>query len=690
MNNSTYVLGTGLSHNGSACLLKDGKIVAAIEKERLTRVKNDGLNDTAAINYCLEKEGIALEDLSLIVQNSPFLYLRHSSHIFGEPRPFGSSCPVPIVTISHHLAHAYSAFGCSKFQDCAALVIDGYGNTLEDCTDLAGDEVVSVGNLPTALREIYKEVNSYYSFDGNKCTAIFKEISHGTLHSESIMTDILKNSIGDLYAAGSTYCFADRFEAGKLMELAPFGDPTVFRDEIFHLRDGSVFVDESVLLKLTQPSRSYVDFKKNFQHYADIASWIQREAERAVLYVIKSRYDMFPSDNLVYSGGVALNAVINGKIRANSPFKNFYIQPAAGDNGIALGCAYYGWLEVLKREKAPGDGTTCYGKIYATSGVKESVNKFGRKRDPVATKRAIDGFFRDIPKLSKNEEQGRREKLIQFNVKNAGIYQVRVKGLVVESKNDIIGQPSCEVSITNDDLYEVLLNHNYFNTLYDLKRIEITNRQDFNYLLKTIEFNKSTGFDATGTSTADPDLIHYEGEGYIKEAARLIASGKIIGWFQDESEFGPRALGRRSILADPTKKGVKAYINAEIKFREDFRPFALSVLLEDASLYFDVEDEAPYMLTVCQVKEEWREKLEDIVHIDGSCRIQTVTDEWNPKYHGLLSEFKRLTGISVLLNTSFKRRGMPIVETPDDTLGFFYKSKLDYLVIQDMILRQKC
>jgi carbamoyltransferase len=489
MNKSIYVLGTGLSHNGSACLLKDGKIVAAIEKERITRVKNDGFNDTAAINYCLKKEGITLEQVSLVVQNSPLLvpaqnspllYIKDSSLYFGEPRLFGSDCSIPIVTISHHLAHAYSAFGCSKFQNCAALVIDGWGNSLEDCIDLAEGEIAGVNNLAKdlGLQGYYKEVDSYYSFDANKCTTIFKEFSHLLFSTGLMVMTTVANSIGDLYSEGSAYCFNDKFDAGKLMGLAPFGDPNVFKDEIFQLKDGRVMIDQSVLTKLTRPSRNYNEFRSNFQHYADIANWIQRETERAVLYMINSRYEAFTSENLVYSGGVALNAVINGKILDSSPFKNLYIQPAAGDNGIALGCAYYGWLEVLKKEKIPGDPTTCYGKIYATSSVKESLGKFGRKRDAVATKRAIDDFFRDIPKLSKNGERENSEKLIQFNVKNAGIYQVKINGEGVESKNDIMGEPSCEVSITNDDLYDGLFNRSYFSTLNDLKKIEITNQQE--------------------------------------------------------------------------------------------------------------------------------------------------------------------------------------------------------------------
>jgi carbamoyltransferase len=221
-----------------------------------------------------------------------------------------------------------------------------------------------------------------------------------------------------------------------------------------------------------------------------------------------------------------------------------------------------------------------------------------------------------------------------------------------------------------------------------MKKIEVTNVHDLEYLLNAINFGNSNSLSDVKRPGGDLDLIHYEGDGYIEEAARLIAGGKIVGWFQDESEFGPRALGRRSILADPRKKGVRDFINSEIKFREDFRPFAPSVLLEDAALYFDIECEAAYMLTVCQVRDEWREKIEDVVHKDGSCRVQTVTSDWNPKYWRLLNEFKRLTGLSVLLNTSFNGRAMPIVETPHEALGFFFRGKMDYLVIQELIIKQ--
>jgi predicted NodU family carbamoyl transferase len=396
---------------------------------------------------------------------------------------------------------------------------------------------------------------------------------------------------------------------------------------------------------------------------------------------------MHPSRNLVYSGGVALNAVINGKILKETPFENLYIQPAAGDNGISLGCAYYGWLEVLQKEKVYAGGTTCYGKKYDGRTVKESLKKF-ETGDRLRIKRTIDRFFDSIPKLFKNGENGKGEKIIQFNVKDAGIYQVKINNGEAESRGDILGIPTCEVSLLNDDFYEGLLDPNYFNNLYELNRLQVTNSSDLDYLLEGINFGNAKGLGEIGGSDACSDLIHFEGEGFIEEAARLIAAGNIVGWFQDESEFGPRALGRRSILADPRRKGVRDFVNAEIKFREDFRPFCPSVLLEDASLYFDIQGEAPYMLTVCEVKNEWRDQIADIVHKDGSCRVQTVTSDWNPKYYRLLKEFKRLTGLSVLLNTSFNGRAMPIVETPHEAQSFFFRGKLDYLVMQDLIIRQ--
>jgi predicted NodU family carbamoyl transferase len=186
---------------------------------------------------------------------------------------------------------------------------------------------------------------------------------------------------------------------------------------------------------------------------------------------------------------------------------------------------------------------------------------------------------------------------------------------------------------------------------------------------------------------AAEEVCFLESPDYVDTAARMLAAGKIIAWFQEGSEFGPRALGRRSLLADPRRPEMRDIINREIKRREDFRPFAPSVLLEDAARYFDCHRAYPYMLAVAPVRPEWSEVLRSVVHRDGSSRLQTVTRGWNSTYHSLLRAFRRLAGISVLLNTSLNRRGMPIVETPEDALNFFRETpRLDALVIDRFVV----
>lgn len=671
--------------------MKDGRICAAIEKERITRIKQDGYNDTDAITYCLEKENISIEDVSLIVQNSPLCAFESGQAYFYGQRLIQNESPIPVVTISHHLAHAYSAIGTCPFKEFAVLVIDGAGNSLDHCIDLNGENVIlNNTKIHFDLPGIYKECDSYYSFNDNRCTTICKAFSHIRMdfYEQIFMSTYTEDSIGGLYGGASKYCFQSKYDAGKLMGLAPYGDPSAYRQEIFQFSDGKVFIDHAVLKGFRQPSRSYEDFRKGFQYYANIANWIQREVEKAVLYVIDSRYRIYPSDNLAYAGGVALNAVINSKIIKKSHFKHLYIQPAAGDNGISLGCAFYGWLEILKNERVHNGSTTCFGKKYSYKNTKHLLRNYHQISNPVVVKKTIDSFFNEIASNHKLENLSGNHIIIQFNIRNAGTYQVRIDEAIIEGKNDIVGKPTSEVSIENTDFFWSLLYPTYFNTLIGTGNISISNSNEFNYFLRATGLNTRSKLNCSTSAVSFSDFIHFEGEGYILETARLLAEGNIIGWFQDECEFGPRALGRRSILADPTKKGVRDFINSQIKLREDFRPFAPSVLLEDVSNYFDTETEAPYMITVCKVNPEWKEKIRDVVHEDGTSRVQTVTAEWNPKYYMLLQEFKQLTGISMLLNTSFNGRGMPIVETPEDALLFFLNCKLDYLVINDLIIKK--
>jgi carbamoyltransferase len=553
-----YVLGTGLSHDGSACLLKDGRICVAIEKERITRQKHDGGNDTAAIKYCLEAEGISYDSLALVVQNANFGRFKHGNKWWNGYRLHNGA--VPVVTISHHLAHAYSAIGTSPFEETAVMVIDGCGSSLDDCVDLGGATLTE--NPPGELRHLYFEKDSYYVFKDGTLTPVFKDFSPWGLGLNNcpMYPRTTMHSIGGVYLGVSMYVFNGMEDPGKLMGLAPYGRPGIHDFEIFDLREGRAHVRYDWMHRFNRPCHSYEYFKENFQYYADIAYWAQREIERAILYVFDSRYQMAPSERVVYAGGVALNAVANRRILTESKFKDLYIQPAAGDNGLAVGCAYYGWMKILKKERFLHNGSKSLGRIY---------------------------------------------------------------------------QPQL--------INEALARHN-------------------------------------------DSLEYFADEHYVGLTAELLARGNIVGWFQDGSEFGPRALGHRSILADPRKPETRNFINSNIKFREDFRPFAPSVLLEDVGAYFDCNYESPYMILTAPVRPEWREIIPSVVHQDQSARIQTVTQSLSPKYYQLLREFKKITGISVLLNTSFNRKGMPIVETPEQAIQFFLSCDLDVLVLGNYIV----
>jgi carbamoyltransferase len=557
-NKPTYVLGTGLSHDGSACLLKDGQVIVAVEKERITRLKHDGMNDSAAILYCLDIAGIGMNEIDLVVQNANFSMLTASRNWFHGPRILSDR--VPVVTISHHLAHAYSSIGTCPFDEAAVLVIDGCGNSLDDCIDLDG--AILTEKPPDELSPLYFEKDSYYIFSSGRMQPRHKDFSPWGIwiKEKPMCPNTTRHSIGGLYLAASIYVFSGMEDPGKLMGLAPYGRPGVYDFPIFDLRDGRAFVRYDWMDQFRKPCRNYEQFKADFQYYADIAWWVQREVERAILYVLWARYETAPHTNLCYSGGVALNAVANRGILTEGPFERVYFQPAAGDNGLALGCAYYGWLEVLKRERVMHNGSTFFGACYNDSKIDEALS-------------------------------------------------------------------------------------------------------------------------TRGVST----LLH-ESQDFIRETAHLLAAGKIVAWFQGGAEFGPRALGNRSILADPRRAEVRDFINREIKQREDFRPFAPSVLAEEASIYFDCTYESPYMILVAPVRPEWREVIPSVVHLDHSARIQTVTEAMNPGYHRLLQEFKKLTGIGVLLNTSLNKRKMPIVETPEQAIDLFLNSALDALVIDGRIL----
>ncbi|MCX2494910.1 hypothetical protein OQX63_15580 [Pedobacter sp. PF22-3] len=557
----TYILGTGLSHDGSTVLLKNGKIIVAIEKERLSRIKHDGGNDFDTVQYCLDYAGIGVDDLTLIVQASNFENDISPSQYSGR-RYFDQHIQIPVITLSHHLAHAWSAVGMSPFQECNVMVVDGAGSPNSHCLDFEGTMI------PPYLfsNGMYCEKDSFYYFDGKDLTPLFKDFSEVKLYQDTSSLRLPTNyhSIGGLYHAASQYCFGNMNDVGKLMGLAPYGVLNG-KPPLFKLENGIIEVFyENVDLYFNKPSSGYDTFKHDFKHYADMARWVQDETEKAIIYLFQERSKLHPHANFAYAGGVALNAVANFKLLRSGIVKNLYTQPAAGDNGIAIGCAYYGWHHILGQQKASIPDHVFFGRNYSNDDVEKAI---------------LDAGIKD-----------------------------------------------------------------------------------------------NNGFSINQTSN------------FVALTAAELARGKVVGWFQGGAEFGPRALGHRSILADPRIKDIKNHINSEIKFREDFRPFAPSVRIDDVQKYFIHGWESPYMILIDEIKPEWKNQLAGIVHQDGTCRVQTVTSAFNPDFYQLIGDFEAKTGIGVLLNTSLNRKGMPIVETPAEALSLFLSGAIDVLVLNNFII----
>ncbi|HEX9508914.1 MAG TPA: carbamoyltransferase C-terminal domain-containing protein [Puia sp.] len=693
MKRHTYVLGTGLSHDGSACLLKDGDICVAIEKERLSRVKHDGFNDSLAIKYCLQAEGITVHDLDLVVQSALMggTFDNGNSFFAGE-RIFTDDIKVPIVTISHHLAHAYSAIGRCPFEnDFNILIIDGSGSPFIDCNDIADAFVPDRDKIHQDVAHLYYEKDSYYNYAGNKLTPVYKDFASLGYFYKFYPAEIpTAHSIGGLFRGVSNYCFRNAMDAGKLMGLAPYGSPGVYKEEIFELKDGRAFINYDWIRKLTRPARSHEEFKKNFKYYADIAYRVQEEVGRAVIYVINERSKLNDNGNLCYAGGVALNAVANNLILSRTNVKRLYIQPAAGDNGVSIGCAYYGWLQVLGKERCVKENnTTCFGITYPEQQIEHTLRTFENKYHPDNLRMKIDHFFKSLEENYNSANMKSASAVIEIDIKDYCKYQIIGLNDRIECKRDSLLPPSCTVELDEIQLATIIQDPTYMNTLWEANRIKISNYKElfffFAGMADLFKVSKDNGMSNGMVNRNILDKFVYTPD-YIERTAALLAEGKVIAWFQDGSEFGPRALGRRSILADPRIAGVRDYINTEIKFREDFRPFAPAVLREDVSTYFENDRESPYMILVDYARKEWHDKIPSIVHRNNTSRIQTVTADWNLRFYKLLKAFKEITGISVLLNTSLNRRGMPIVESPQDALDFFYSCKLDYLVLDKFII----
>ena len=593
----TSILGiSAFYHDSAACILIDGKIVAAAQEERFTRKKHDPNYPHNAIEFVLEYANLKLANVDQIVFfEKPFLKFERllETYVAFAPRGFVSfSKAMPlwikeklfqknllfnklkkhehnfksdenIFFSDHHLSHAASAFFPSPFDEAVILTADGVGEW--------ATTTVAVGK--TENLEIKKEIH-------------------------------FPHSLGLLYSA-FTYYTGFKVNSGeyKLMGLAPYGNP-IYEDKVKKLvdlkEDGTFRLDQKYFNYATGLTMTNEKFNNLFgqkprnpqnekitQFHMDIAASIQKVTEEIMINLAKSIRKEYGIKNLCLAGGVALNCVANGKILEEKIFDNIWIQPAAGDAGGSLGAALALW--------------------HIDQGNKRSVN-------------------------------------------------------------------------SNDDM-----KGSYLGTEFDQDEIESE--------LKTVGANFET--------------LKYDE--LIDKTAELLSNEKAIGWFQGRMEFGPRALGGRSILGDPRSDKMQKNLNLKVKYRESFRPFAPSVLREDLSEWFNMNVDSPYMLLVANINSDKkiemtneqkklfgidklnikRSDIPAVTHIDYSARIQTVTKDKNKRYYDLISKFKEKTGCPVIVNTSFNVRGEPIVNTPTDAFNCFMGTELDYLVIGNCILDKK-
>lgn len=570
--NHTYVLGLNTyDHDVSACLLRDGEIAFAIAKERITRDKHASGFYKEVIDYCLNAEGISLDDIDLVVRNCYILpvpemeerliyqdlpgFLPDYERAEAKAHPWFLSNSDKVVSISHHLAHAYSAFAVSPYNEGVVMIVDGVGSYRSDV-----NEPFPESDTATPLA---RESESYYKFNGTKLECLKKvwmEPDRGFLSDEFYNMP----GLGALYSRASTYIFGDWNKCGELMGLAPYGRRENVKP-LMQLEDNKLDVPRWT----SELNKPYVmdgnqkwESSPSMKHWEDLAWRVQDDTEKVLLGRTAWLRETTGATNLCIAGGVALNCVANGRIAREGGFPNVWIQPAAGDDGIAIGCAYYGWHEILKKPRTFVMDHSYVGKPYTDADVSAATSKF-------------------------------------------------------------------------------------------LVRIQTTQTQSDNI---------------------------------AKDTAKLLADQKVIGWFQDRSEFGPRALGNRSLIADPRKPEMKDILNSRVKHRQPFRPFAPIVLYERAKEVFEGEEDSPFMLIAKNVRPEWRDKIPAIVHVDGTARVQTVREETNPTLYRLLKEFDALTGVPVLINTSFNVKGEPIIETPRDAVICFLTTGIDYLVMHNTLV----
>lgn len=596
-NNPQKILGLSFFyHDSAAVLLINGQPIAMAEEERFSRQKHDCGFPEKATRFVLKKGNIRPEELDYVVfYEKPFLKL---DRIFKTSLATFPTAPVSFILAmkslfsdklwireiiskrvgvdykkvlfsEHHLSHAASAFLCSPYEKAAILTIDGVGEWA--CTTIGIGEKNKIKILkeipfPHSLGLLYSSFTSFLGFKVND--GEYKVMGMAPYGQPKYMDRIKK--LIKFFDDGSYLLDLKYFSFHRSIDktyspefVKLFGKPRNKESKFFTRRSGwpSHFGPEP-------DNKSYEKMALEQEYYADIAASIQAVIEEAIIGLAKEAYKLTGCSKLCLAGGVALNSVANWKIVQKTPFKEIFIQPAAGDSGGALGAALYVYNSVFDQPRKFLMENAYYGQKYGRGEIKSCVDNKGLKFE------------------------------------------------VFEQENKLL-------------------------------------------------------------------------DSIVKE----IINGKVIGWFQGQSEWGPRALGSRSILADPRRPDMKDIINAKIKFREPYRPFAASVLAEQAEDFFDISNvqnhyPARFMLYVVNVKKDKRKTIPAITHIDNTSRPQVVFKKDNQRYWKLINKFYQTTGIPLVLNTSFNLKGEPIVNSPEDAFSTFLRSNLDVLVLEDFVIRK--
>ncbi len=551
-------------HDSAAALVVDGNIAAAAAEERFSRKKHTGDFPDAAIRYCLSAGGITADEIDEIAHSFDYSPYRPSFQIDPVTKEqyrqvfsrevllerLNRSIPQfpadRVCQVNHHLSHAASAYYTSGWDDCLVVVIDGMG------------EVHS--------STIYHAHNDQI---------------------DKLLETPANDSIGILYSLITLHLGFDfNSDEYKIMGLAPYGDPSrfrsFFREAVERLGDGRIRIPLLHLNRGREDRENYGATRRHLQEHLvprripdsaitddhrDVAAALQECLDETMLHLCEHAGRATGQRRLAMAGGVALNCTSNGKLLQSGCFDEIYVQPAAGDDGSALGAA-------LWRASRTG------------------------------------------------------------NIRNI---RMRVPFLGPEA--------------TGEEIAEAI--------------------QGFQHRVEAVQFSSVRATCA--------------------EAAKLIRDGRVIAWYRGRMEFGPRALGHRSILADPGHPDMRDKINAMVKMREAFRPFAPAVSLEQAHVWFEVPrgTELPYMIVTVNVREEHRSSLPGITHVNGSARVQTVSKEDNGDFRVLLDEVGKLTGREMVLNTSFNVKGQPIVNTPREALETFLGTGIDFLFLENIMIRRR-